>query len=338
MAVKLRPKLELFRFSLSPKDGEYKTFRNFALDELNAKKNNDDKKIMIKLFDYFKNGLVSMYAKDHGIKKQLKLIKTKANKYLKNQPQYDDKSYIIYGVISGGRFGRNGMMSDASEKIEDANAFGPNKTILRYYYFLLYLPLDHNEGFFIIHSNSKEETITDIFKIYISRLFQGKNYGKPSIIQYCPKSFQEEFKNNSIIKKIEFRNTYIVGDNFVIDPIRIESKEYDVKIEITPKKSKSKLVDKDKLIKQFGNLFFGKDKLEDFNSKKVTLNNLDTNSDRKFELDKENLEIIPVIYLEDKIKNYNKDDTPNYDELNNYCQDLFKNEILKEIRPDKKYE
>lgn len=338
MAVKLRPKLELFRFSLSPKDGEYKTFRNFALDELNAKKNNDDKKIMIKLFDYFKNGLVSMYAKDHGIKKQLKLIKTHANKYLKNQPQYDDKCHVIYGVINGGRFGRNGLMSDVAAKANAANAFGPNKTILRYYYFLLYLPLDHQEGFFIIHSNSNEETITDIFKIYISRLFQGGIYGKPSIIQYCPKSLQEEFKNNSIIKKIEFRNTYIVGDNFVNDPIRIESKEYDVKIEITPKKSKSKLVDKNKLIEQFGNIFFGKDKLEDFNSKKVTLNNLDTNSDRKFELDKENLEIIPVIYLEDKIKNYNEDDTPNYDELNNYCQNLFKNEILKEIRPDKKYE
>ena len=33
------------------------------------------------------------------------------------------------------------MISHASSKSDDANAFGKDKTILRYYYFLLYLPL-----------------------------------------------------------------------------------------------------------------------------------------------------------------------------------------------------
>lgn len=337
MAVKLRPKLEFFRFSLSSKDGEYKTFRNFALDELNAKNNSTDKVIMTKLFDYFLNELASDKAKDYKIKKQLKLIKTNANKFLNNKPDYEEKSYMIYGVINGGRFGRHGMMSDAAAKANAANAFGPNKTILRYYYFLLYLPLDYHEGFFIIHSNSKEESITDIFKIYISRLFQGGNYRKPFVSQYCPKDFQEKFKNNSIIKSIEFKNTY-KEDEFDKEPLKIETKEYDVKIEIIPKKRTATLEGLKKIIDQFGKYKFRNEELKNFNSKKVTLNNLDTNSDRKFELDKENLEIIPVIYLEDKIKNYNEDDTPNYDELNNYCQNLFKNEILKEIRPDKEYE
>ena len=100
---------------------------------------------MKKLFDHFMNMLVTDMAKSNSIKKQLKLIKTKANKYFKQKPQVDINNNLVYGVINGGRYGRNGMMSDSSAEAEDANAFGKNKTILRYYYFLLYVPLDHNE-------------------------------------------------------------------------------------------------------------------------------------------------------------------------------------------------
>ena len=51
-------------------------------------------------------------------------------------------------------------------------------------------------------------------------------------------------------------------------------------------------------------------------------------------LDDENLDLIPVVYLEDRIKNYNDDETPEFEELNILCQNLFKDEVLPEIRPD----
>ena len=251
----LRPKLEFYKFRLIAKDGTPKTFRDYAIEELYQRRPSSDAQIMNKLFEHFMNMLVTDKAKSNAIKKQLKLIKTSANIHLGQRPQVDINNNIIYGVINGGRFGRNGMMSDSSVEDEDANAFGKNKTILRYYYFLLYLPLDHNEGCFIIHSNSKEETITDIFKIYISRLFKGAKYKKAALFMFCPTSFQREFENEAIIKSVEFSNTYL-DDIFTEEGIRSHSQLYNVKIEITPKQGRIALHDKQRIGRLLGRLGF----------------------------------------------------------------------------------
>ena len=232
----LKAKLEFYRFKLIPKGEEdFKTFRDYAIDELYQRRPNSDEQIMKKLFDHFMNGLVSDIAKSNRIKKQLKVIKTNENIHLDKKPEIDVSKNIIYGVISGGRFGRNGMMSDSAVDAEEAKAFGPDKTILRYYYFLLYLPLDHNEGCFIIHSNSKEETITDMFKEYISNLFKGNNYKKTEISMFCPSLFQEEFKNTAIIKSAEFKKTYLY-EIYTEEGIVSHTQPFDVKIEIIPRK------------------------------------------------------------------------------------------------------
>lgn len=334
----LRPKLEFYKFRLIAKDGTPKTFRDYAIEELYQRRPSSDAQIMNKLFEHFMNMLVTDKAKSNAIKKQLKLIKTSANIHLGQRPQVDINNNIIYGVINGGRFGRNGMMSDSSVEDEDANAFGKNKTILRYYYFLLYLPLDHNEGCFIIHSNSKEETITDIFKIYISRLFKGAKYKKAALFMFCPTSFQREFENEAIIKSVEFSNTYL-DDIFTEEGIRSHSQLYNVKIEITPKQGRIALHDKQRIGRLLGRLGFTReqqntDKLTDFDSKRMVLSSPFSKSDRTFDFDDENLNLIPVVYLEGRISNYNDDDTPDFTELNTLCQNLFHYEVLPEIRPD----
>lgn len=334
----LRPKLEFFRFKLIPKDGEYKTFRDFAIDELYQRRPSSDTQIMNKLFDHFMNKLVTDTAKSSSIKKQLKLIKTNANLHLGRSPKVDVRNYLIYGVINGGRFGRNGMMSDSSADAEEANAFGKNKTILRYYYFLLYLPLDHNEGCFIIHSNSKEETITDMFKVYIERLFKGGNYKRPALNIFCPKSFQEEFQSEAIIKSLEFSNTY--RDNvFTDEGMGTYQQLYDVKIEIKPKGGNFPLTEKSRMMNLLRQLGFFRhrhdtESLISFDRKKMTLNSPFSKTDRTFDFDDENLNVIPVVYLEGRINHYNDDDTPEFEELNQLCQNLFQDEVLPEIRPD----
>ena len=123
----LRPKLEFYKFKLVSRDGSYKTFRDFAIDELHQRRSSSKNQIMKKLFDHFMNMLVTDMAKSNSIKKQLKLIKTKANKYIEQKPKVDVENNLVYGVINGGRYGRNGMMSDSSAEVEDANAFGKNK-------------------------------------------------------------------------------------------------------------------------------------------------------------------------------------------------------------------
>lgn len=334
----LKPKLEFYRIKLVPKNGEYKTFKDFAVDELYQRRPSSDAQIMNKLFDHFMNKLVTDTAKSSSIKKQLKLIKTNANIHLEHSPRVDVRNNLIYGVINGGRFGRNGMMSDSSADVEEANAFGKNKTILRYYYFLLYLPLDHNEGCFIIHSNSKEETITDMFKVYIERLFKGGNYKRTAINMFCPKSFQEEFQNEAIIKSLEFSNTYI-DDVFTDNGMETYQQLYDVKIEIKPKGGNIPLMAKSKmmnLLRQLGFIRHRHDteSLTSFDRKKMILNSPFSKTDRTFDFDDENLNVIPVVYLEGRINHYNDDDTPEFNELNQLCQNLFQDEVLPEIRPD----
>lgn len=334
----LRPKLEFYTLKLVSKDLEYKTFRDFAIEELYQRRPSSDAQIINKLFDHFMNGLVTDIAKDRRIKKQLKLIKTASNKHLANRPVVNVQKNIIYGVINGGRFGRDGMMSDSSVNAEDANAFGKNKTILRYYYFLLYLPLDHSEGCFIIHSNSKEETITDMFKVYIERLFKGGNYKRPALNIFCPKSFQEEFQNEAIIKSLEFSNTYR-DEVFTDEGMRTYQQLYDVKIEIKPKDGDIPLTAKSKLGNLLRQLGFSRhkhntDRLTNFDRKKMILNSPFSKTDRTFDFDDENLNVIPVVYLEGRINHYNDDDTPEFNELNQLCQNLFQDEVLPEIRPD----
>lgn len=334
----LRPKLEFYTLKLVSKDLEYKTFRDFAIEELYQRRPSFEAQIMNKLFDHFMNGLVTDIAKDKKIKKQLKLIKTASNKHLANRPAVDVQKNIIYGVINGGRFGRNGMMSDSSSNAEDANAFGKNKTILRYYYFLLYLPLDHNEGCLIIHSNSKEETITDMFKVYIERLFKGGNYQRPALNMFCPKSFQEEFQNEAIIKSLEFSNTYR-DEVFTDEGMGTYQQLYDVKIEIKPKDGNIPLTAKSRMEYFLRQLGFSRHRhdtegLTSFDRKKMTLNSPFSKSDRTFDFDDENLNIIPIVYLEGRINHYNDDDTPEFNELNQLCQNLFQDKVLPEIRPD----
>lgn len=335
----LRPKLEFFRFKLESREGEYKTFRNFAIEELNQRRSSSDAQIMTKLYEHFMNSLVTDKAKVNSLKKQLKLIRNNANKYLVHRPNVDYGNNLIYGVINGGRFGRDGMMSDSRSDVDEGAAFGKNKTILRYYYFLLYLPLDHNEGCFIIHSNSKQETITDVFKMYVSRLFRGEKYKMPTLSMFCPLSFQREFQEQAIVKSLEFKQTCMDNGVFTNDGIRIENNHYDVKIEIIPHDDNISLQNRGgvrQMLHALG-LFRGNNnilRLADFNSQKMTVKDSVTKSDRTFNLNDEEIDVIPVVYLENRINRYNADGTPNFEDLNTLCQNLLQGEVLPEIRPD----
>lgn len=334
----LRPKLEFFRFSLESKDEVYKTFRDFAIEEFNQRRSSSDAQIMTKLFSHFMSNLVTKKAKVNHLKKQLKLIKNSANKYLTHQPKVDISKNLIYGVINGGRFGRDGMMSDSRPDVDEGAAFGKNKTILRYYYFLLYLPLDYHEGCLIVHSNSKQETITDVFKMYIGRLFSGANYRCPTISMFCPKAFQDEFKEHAIVKSLEFKHTCTDANVFTSEGYVVDNLQYDVKVEITPHTGNTMLQNRgaiNRVLQLMGlagnrNVIY----LGDFGTQKITMRDMITKSDRTFNLSDEELNIVPVVYLKDRIVHYNDDDTPDFLELDALAKNLLQYEILPEIRPD----
>ena len=144
--------------------------------------------------------------------------------------------------------------------------------------------------------------------------------------------------HNDLIYQIKDNTVFV---DYVLD-CRQDYKwflQWDVKIEIIPKGDKIKLRDIPLFRKlahelNFLNVRQNPDKLYDFGNKKITVNNPNSKMDRTFEFDDENFNLTPVVYLNEHIEKYNNDDTPDFYELNEYCQSLFQEEILPELRPD----
>lgn len=331
------PKLEFYRFQLKHKKEDFTTFREFAVNELNVGKKSADETVMKSLFRYFIKSLDGDYSKDDKLKKEIVLIKKKSvNKYLNNQPALNSDKNIIYGVINGGPYGRDRILSDIDDH-EDSTVLSRNKSVLLYFYFLLYLPLDHNEGCFIIHSNAVDESITKIFRNFISKIFKGGSFYKAQCESFCPKSFQDEFKKGAILKSMVFKKSFVenIHSSYGLSNMM---QQYDIKIEAIPK-NKNIVVSEVEKVKNFlSSKIFGNSKhpktLNDFDETKIRTENQVTNATKTFEWNTKDGSFVPVIYLEGRIQKYNVDGTPDFDELAELCQTYFDDEILPEIRPD----
>lgn len=333
----INPKLEFYRFPLNHKKEDFKTFRDFAIEELKAGKNPSDEKVVKACFNHFIQSLKTDYAKNDKLKKKISFEKKRSiNKYFDKGPAFDTAEFTISGVINGGPYGRESIISNNDDE-EDSTSLGINKTVLKYFFFFTYLPPDHNEGFFMIHSNSKEESITNIFRSYITYIFRGVNFNKAIPSEYCPKSFQEEFKNGAVLKSMSFKTSFL-EDIHTTDGISDKFQDYDIKIEAVPKNKNIKGDDAPGFMSFIQSKLFGskskEKKLIDFDQRKMILESDITGSKKTFEWNNKDNDFVPVVYLEGRISGKNIDGTPDFDELKEYCSKIFKDEILPEIRPD----
>jgi len=334
----INPKLEFYRFKLNPKDKEvFKTFRDFAIDELKAGKNPNDEKVVKTCFKHFIESLDGPCSKDNKLKKQIVLIKKQnVNKHFDKRPTYSSERNIIYGVINGGPYGRDRILSDIDNQ-DESSILGQNKSVLLYFYFLLYLPTDHDEGCFIIHSNGIDESITRIFRGFISKIFKGRLYNNVQCMSFCPKSFQEEFKKGAILESMIFKESFVENIH-TKDGVAQLLQKYDVIIKAIPKDKTFSISEVLKVKDFFSKKLFGnKDnpkKLYDFDQTKIATKNPVTDSKKIFEWSNKDNEFVPVIYLKGRIQKLNPDGTPDFGELGQLCLNYFNDEVLPEIRPD----
>lgn len=332
------PKLEFYRFKLKPKKEDFKTFREFAIDELGAGEKAKEETITKYLFRHFIKSLEGDNSKDDRLKKRIALIKkASVNRHLDKRPAYHTSSNIIYGVINGGPYGRERILSDVNDA-EDSSTLGQNKSILLYFYFLLYLPTDHNEGCFIIHSNGTDESITKIFRQFISKTFSGRSYNRVQTESFCPKSFQDEFKKGATLKSMWFKQTFVEDDPQAQGILSDLMKQYDIKIEATPKNKNIAIAEAGKFRDLLARKLFGNNKkaksLGEFDETKIQTQNPVTESTKTFEWSTKDNEFVPVVYLKGRVTKTNPDDTPDFEELDQLCKNYFNDEVLPEIRPD----
>lgn len=319
------------------KKADYSTFRDFAVNELNVNLQSKDETVFKALFRHFIKFLDSDYSKDDRLKKQITLIKkSNVNQYLSKQPKFSASQNTIYGVINGGPYGRDRILSDIDNQ-EDSTPLGQKKAVLQYFYFLLYLPLDHNEGCILVHSNGSDESVTKLLKRFIGHLFKGKMYHKVFCNPFCPKSFQEEFKKGAHLKSLSFKNTFIENIH-TTDGISEFTDKYDIKIEAIPKNKSIPVSNAAKVFEFLSAKFFGSQNktknLGEFETAKLVTENSLTDGTKTFEWNSRDNDFVPVIYLNGRISKSNLDGTPDFDELGELCQNYFKHEVLPEIRPD----
>lgn len=335
------PKLEFFRFKLNHKSGENKTFRQFMADMDKCTARQQDNTIFGALYKYFMEKPIKGFATNNSIKKTLTLISNPrgkvVNKHYDKRPMPKFPDCVISGVMNGGPYGKERIVSNLSDK-DQLDNLGATQPVLQYYYIFVYLPLNHHEGFFMIHSDSADESITQAARSYITQLFTEGEYRKPIMRAFAPKHFWEEYKNGAKLTSVTFQSTMVDDQIEENDPMKDLFGEFSVKITLTPKGEGDADLGMLQQVKSYLNRkFFGSQhfnkQLEEFEKCTVSTKNQDTNSTKSFEWNNRDQELLPTVYLKDRVQ-INDDGTPDFASLGLYCHQLFKDEILPELRPD----
>lgn len=335
------PKLEFFRFELNHKSGNRKTFRQFMLDIGKATTRQQDNTIFGNLFKYFMEKPTKGFEKNDSLKKVVTLIGNKGrkivNKHYNDRPKVKFPDCIISGVINGGPFGKERILSDLDKKEQSEN-IQSSQPVLQYYYVFLYLPLSHHEGFVMIHSDSSEETITQAMRAYVADLFKVGDYNKPVMKMFVPKHFRDEYKNGAVLKSMTFVTTEISADMEEDDPMKDIASEYEVRITLTPKGEATADLGMLEAVKNFfSRKRFGTREynsgLDEFTKCTVSTKNDDANSTKTFDWNNREQELQPAVFLKDRVV-IEEDGTPNFTSLDTFCHQLFKEQILPELRPD----
>lgn len=335
------PKLDFFRVRLNPKSEEFKTFRDFTLETLNKRAVCTNDQLLVHLSDYFVNSLQGDDAIDNKKSKQIRWLNKSANLYREFKPKAEITNSIIWGVVSGGRFGRNGLITGKTVD-DDENStsrLAPDKAVHRYSYFTFYVPMDHDEGCLIVHSNSRDESVADVFVTFISRLLSNKEYKKPSITRFCPTYFQKQFRDHCFLKQINLRSSYVDKH---IEKIGLQDRieEYDVQVLITPRRRDGhghfSISDAKGLLKrwQVRRLQDELVSFEHFGTRKVTMEDETTKHVQTFEIDNDELELCPIVDVQTILgeSDFELDGTPKIMPLHQKVVEILEEKVIPELR------
>jgi len=338
----MNPKFEIFKLQLQTRNGDKKTFRDFAEYGLGTETTPNNKEAFDHIFSEYMKAFTAPYAIDKKTKKQLKIVEsTEHNEFFKLKPSKSSTGSIIAGVINGGAYGTKRILSDIVKTDEDQKV-SMNKSVLGYVYTFLYIPPEHDTGICIITSNSLESSVTKLYRDFLSTFFSGNGvtFSKPLVSPFVPKEIQKDFKETATVAKLVFSDSFIESNGFEGDILE-GSKQYNIEVTFSPVgDSKPTLEEASSLFNKIKNKFIskirGKElKLIDFRNKKLVANSKKFKGEKTFEWNSREDEFIPVIHL----KNYypsalDKEEYPIFEEVKKCCLELFNEKILPEIRPD----
>lgn len=231
-----KAKLEFINFVLEHKTGQHKTFFDFLVEQGKCGKNTQPKNAFVQLYKYFMEPTMNGYAKAKGLKKVFTVVDKKTNRFKDNKPKPDMNKYIISGVVNAGDYGYDLLMTELGNK-QEASHIDTNKALLHYVYIFVYLPLDSNVGFIMVHSNTRADSIAPLMRNYVKSIFEKGDFKKPTITTFIPKDYSKEYKKGAVIKGLSFHTRIIDVQMPNESPIKDNFGSYDIKISIKPNDS-----------------------------------------------------------------------------------------------------
>lgn len=321
------PKLEVFTITLKPKSNDLSLFsfkpflNNLLMTKQIIEEDEEDENILF--LDFFKY-FVSLYEKGEYIKNEKD---KKAMTAFNVNVEHDNcdllvhsERHIIEGKLYGGKYGLLRTRSKVNNKV-DKDSVDKDDVIADQFYFLIHLPMNSHKGVLMVQSYTSE-SITALLKLTIKSIFSNiPDYLIPSILPFYPQMFQDQFKNGGIIKKYAFNSEVLTEDL----NLPIEHTDDVLKVSITIESQNGIQYDEHaSFIAKLINNAIGLKRLASFKNKKAYIKNCDTKRESPFDINDRDLQIKPVIILENQGIKIDEFGFPNYNELKKFCFELLK--------------
>ncbi|MBD9179632.1 MAG: hypothetical protein EGP82_10750 [Odoribacter splanchnicus] len=320
------PKLEVFTITLktSRNDLSLFSFKAFLNDllikrEVITEEEDDENILFLEFFRFF----VSQFSSGEYIKNEKD---KKAMTAFRADVDHDDcditphaEHCIIEGKLYGGKYGLLRTRSKVNDKTQQ-DRVREDDVIADQFYFFLHMPMDSHKGILMVQSYTSE-SITALLKTTIKGLFSNvPNYLLPEIQAFCPKLFQDQFKNGGFIKKYAFSGEVLTED---LD-FPVEHTNDVLKVSITIESERGiEYREHPTLIRKIISNKIGEKFLGSFSKKKAFIKNNSTNRVSPFDINDEDFKIKPVIMLEDHGITVDEFGFPDYTELKGFCFSLL---------------
>lgn len=338
------PKIEFYKINLSPtQEGQNVTFRDVLIrKELSERENAGDnpvaipdQQIMPFLFASFIKDIDGV-AKRNASKRKAFYVRQagEAEENRSLTPLFDRT--IIHGKIKGGSFDTGKYLDEIDSPGNGTEALGESQLLSDDFYFLLYTPLNKSRGVLILQTYT-QDSIADIFRPFVENLFKARGItNKATSSLFMPKEMQDTFKEQSIVKKFEYKNQYVMPA--VIDEGLGES-EFTINVSISSHGNQVNLANLPAWKRVLGRTLFNLTNTEErelntFNEKRGYIKGgLENSNPTKFSLDGDNIEIKATIYLNNFIE-IQENGTPDWTQLHAFAMQTLSNDVLPEIYPE----
>lgn len=324
------PKLEIYKIVLKPKSEVHRkaTFRDFFRKKLDYSKLTPpiQPEDIFRTFHahFFGQIGMSQYQKNAKKMKGFTVATTMEGGVRKSQiSSPTNPSEVIHGVLNGGLYGRSRYLGEV-DKTGDHTLINTNNIVSDNFYFLLYTPLDHNEGILMIQGYT-EIKISDIFRQHLEQYFKNSET-KCAFEYHLPQSFRDKYLKGAKFSSFTFTTGMFVQGGWDEDI----PQEYDfvVKVEIIDKKAGVPLEDYEKFMMSLKSstvhIKNEKRRLDQFQTESAKIK---TPDGRSIPIDIESHDIRPVILLKNVNVSVESGHNPSFSEVNKYCH-----KILDEIK------